>query len=56
MDQGRPVPQKAEPPVKVVGFHVEGASPSPQPNSLRDALKTGSMSPVMIPPSFQVRI
>lgn len=55
MDHGRTMPQKTEPPLKVVGFHVEGASPSPRPSSLREAVKPASLSPVIIPPSFQVR-
>ncbi|GLI64185.1 hypothetical protein VaNZ11_007377 [Volvox africanus] len=42
-------------PVKqVVGFHVEGASPSPtQPSLLQAAMTAGSPTPVIIPPSFQ---
>lgn len=48
---------KASPPVKVVGFRVEGASPSPRETSLADAAGaastvTGSPSPVIIPPAF----
>lgn len=42
---------------KVVGFHVEGASPSPSNNDMiKNAIKSGSLSPVIIPPSFQVRV
>jgi translation initiation factor eIF-2B subunit delta len=57
MDQGRGHSQlPIDPPVKVVGFHVEGASPSPRAGStLRDALEQGGISPVIIPPTFQVR-
>ncbi|GIL45451.1 hypothetical protein Vafri_2690 [Volvox africanus] len=45
-------------PVKqVVGFHVEGASPSPtQPSLLQAAMTAGSPTPVIIPPSFQREI
>ncbi|KAL4421078.1 hypothetical protein ABPG77_001373 [Micractinium sp. CCAP 211/92] len=48
---------KASPPVKVVGFRVEGATPSPRDTSLADAAGvastvTGSPSPVIIPPAF----
>ena len=60
MDPGRSKKnvEKASPPVKVVGFHVEGAAPSPgrevtlgeQPHGI----KSNSPSPVIIPPSFQV--
>ncbi|WIA19399.1 hypothetical protein OEZ85_004019 [Tetradesmus obliquus] len=43
--------------MQVVGFHVEGQSPSPSPNSiLQDSLRTisaGSPTPVIIPPQFQ---
>lgn len=51
---------KASPPVKVVGFRVEGATPSPRDTSLADAAAaastvTGSPSPVIIPPAFGVR-
>ncbi len=50
---------KASPPVKVVGFRVEGATPSPRDTSLADAAGvastvTGSPSPVIIPPAFTV--
>lgn len=49
---------KTSPPVKVVGFRVEGASPSPRDTSLADAggvsAVTGSPSPVIIPPAFAV--
>ena len=40
---------------KVVGFHVEGATPSPidSENLINKVLKSGSLSPVIIPPSFQ---
>lgn len=48
-----------EPQMQVVGFHVEGQSPSPSPASLlQDSLRTistGSPTPVIIPPQFQVR-
>ena len=42
---------------KVVGFHVEGATPSPGnvDSVAHRVLKSGSLSPVIIPPSFQVR-
>lgn len=47
---------KTSPPVKVVGFRVEGATPSPRDTSLADAgaasTVTGSPSPVIIPPAF----
>jgi hypothetical protein len=50
---------KASPPVKVVGFRVEGATPSPGESSLAEAAQantsTGSPSPVIIPPAFAVR-
>jgi hypothetical protein len=51
---------KTSPPVKVVGFRVEGVSPSPQETSLADAAggastAAGSPSPVIIPPNFAVR-
>lgn len=43
---------------QIVGFHVEGQSPSPSPSSiLQDSLRTistGSPTPVIIPPQFQV--
>lgn len=43
---------------QIVGFHVEGQSPSPSPNSiLQESLRTistGSPTPVIIPPQFQV--
>lgn len=50
--------QPLPPVVQVVGFHVEGASPSP--NLLSNVLVGGGMTagsptPVIIPPSFQVR-
>jgi hypothetical protein len=49
-----PVPQQ-----QIVGFHVEGQSPSPNPASiLQESMRTvssGSPTPVIIPPqSFQV--
>lgn len=48
-----------EPAVQVVGFHVEGQSPSPAPPSiLQDSLRkisAGSPTPIIIPPAFQVR-
>lgn len=51
---------KTSPPVKVVGFRVEGATPSPRDTSLADAgaasTVTGSPSPVIIPPAFAVRL
>lgn len=48
--------QGIDAPVKVVGFHVEGATPSPSSDqNMTQTLKTGSLSPVIIPPSFQVR-
>ena len=39
----------------MVGFHVEGATPSPidTESLINKALKAGSLSPVIIPPSFQ---
>ncbi|GFR40016.1 hypothetical protein Agub_g551 [Astrephomene gubernaculifera] len=42
-------------PVKqVVGFHVEGATPSPtQPSLLQGTMTAGSPTPVIIPPTFQ---
>ena len=42
---------------QVVGFHVEGMSPSPVPPSLLGDRKpvAGSPTPVIIPPTFQVR-
>lgn len=51
---------KTSPPVKVVGFRVEGATPSPGDRALADAVDaantlTGSPSPVIIPPAFTVR-
>ena len=51
---------KTSPPVKVVGFRVEGVSPSPQDTSLADvaggaSTAAGSPSPVIIPPNFSVR-
>ena len=51
---------KTSPPVKVVGFRVEGVAPSPQETSLADAAggastAAGSPSPVIIPPNFAVR-
>jgi hypothetical protein len=51
---------KTSPPVKVVGFRVEGATPSPRDSALADAADaintlTGSPSPVIIPPAFTVR-
>eukprot|EP00890_Picochlorum_soloecismus_P002245 jgi/Picsp_1/3020/NSC_01242-R1_eukaryotic translation initiation factor 2b family protein len=46
--------QGIDAPVKVVGFHVEGATPSPSSDqNLVQNLKTGSLSPVIIPPTFQ---
>lgn len=56
MEQGRQTPQPRTEPVKVVGFHVEGASPSPKPSTLREAGHPSSLSPVIIPPAFQVGI
>ena len=46
---------RKEAPRKVVGFHVEGATPSSidSESLINKALKTGSLSPVIIPPSFQ---
>ena len=46
------------PRLKVVGFHVEGASSSPASNLLQDAVQgsnNDSPNPVIIPPSFQVQ-
>jgi hypothetical protein len=47
-----------EPQMQVVGFHVEGQSPSPAaPSMLQDSLRTissGSPTPVIIPPQFSV--
>jgi hypothetical protein len=42
--------------MQVVGFHVEGMSPSPVPPSLLGDRKpvAGSPTPVIIPPTFQV--
>lgn len=52
----RPGPTPA---MQVVGFHVEGASPSPVMGSLLAGTATvvgaGSPTPVIIPPSFQVQ-
>ena len=48
--------QAASPALKVVGFHVEGASPSPRDSPLLGEAPTnltGSPSPVIIPPTFQ---
>jgi translation initiation factor eIF-2B subunit delta len=44
------------PVMQVVGFHVEGMSPSPVPNSILGDRKqvAGSPTPVIIPPTFQV--
>lgn len=60
MHRGDASKQKAEasPPVKVVGFHVEGASPSPRTSVLSETVGSSgaSLSPVIIPPSFQVRV
>ncbi|GAB4815322.1 hypothetical protein N2152v2_002368 [Parachlorella kessleri] len=54
MDPKRPAHAQT-PPVKVVGFHVEGSSPSPRPTTLADAGRevSTSPSPVIIPPLFQ---
>jgi hypothetical protein len=46
-----------QPAVQVVGFHVEGQTPSPRPGSILHEDKkliSGSPVPVIIPPSFQV--
>jgi translation initiation factor eIF-2B subunit delta len=44
-----------QPAKQVVGFHVEGASPSPTPPSLlQGGVTAGSPTPVIIPPVFQV--
>lgn len=49
--------QQVNRPVKVVGFHVEGASPSPKAYApLQDSITRSSPSPVIIPPAFQVSI
>ncbi|PNW75836.1 hypothetical protein CHLRE_12g558650v5 [Chlamydomonas reinhardtii] len=45
-------PQQA-PAKQVVGFHVEGASPSPTAPSLLNTMTAGSPTPVIIPPTFQ---
>ena len=53
---------QTQPAIKVVGFRVEGAAPSPSPAStlLADSQRndgnviSGSPNPVIIPPSFQV--
>lgn len=56
-DLSRTSTQGIDAPVKVVGFHVEGTSPSPSSDTvLKEAVKSGSLSPVIIPPSFQVRV
>jgi hypothetical protein len=43
---------------QIVGFHVEGQSPSPSPASIlqdsMNAISSGSPTPVIIPPQFQV--
>lgn len=67
--ESRPAPRRSEssvsqtqPAIKVVGFRVEGAAPSPSPPStlLADSQRiegnviSGSPNPVIIPPSFQV--
>ena len=55
-DLSRTSTQGMDAPRKVVGFHVEGASPSPidsENHPSYKALKSGSLSPVIIPPSFQ---
>ncbi len=46
-----------QPAVQVVGFHVEGGSPSPalHPSLLAGMMTAGSPTPVIIPPTFQVR-
>ena len=59
MDPGRSKKNvEKSPPVKVVGFHVEGATPSPgRETTLGEQppnVKSNSPSPVIIPPSFQV--
>lgn len=69
--ESRPAPRRSEssvsqtqPAIKVVGFRVEGAAPSPSPAStwLADSQRndgnviSGSPDPVIIPPSFQVRV
>ncbi|DBB17099.1 TPA: hypothetical protein ACH3X3_014183 [Trebouxia sp. C0006] len=66
--ESRPAPRRSEssvsqtqPAIKVVGFRVEGAAPSPSPAStlLADSQRndgnviSGSPNPVIIPPSFQ---
>ena len=46
------------PAVQVVGFHVDGATPSPEQESLLNddvPFAASSPTPVIIPPSFQVR-
>ena len=68
--ESRPAPRRSEssvsqtqPAIKVVGFRVEGAAPSPSPPStlLADSQRadgnvtSGSPNPVIIPPSFQVK-
>lgn len=68
--ESRPAPRRSEssvsqtqPAIKVVGFRVEGAAPSPSPPStlladsqrIEDNVISGSPNPVIIPPSFQVQ-
>eukprot|EP00887_Chlorella_sp_A99_P000407 scaffold13.g407.t1 len=59
MDGKKKPAEKASPPVKVVGFHVEGASPSPRNNMLSEAAAgggaaagAGSPTPMIILPMF----
>ena len=67
--ESRPAPRRSEssvsqtqPAIKVVGFRVEGAAPSPSPPStlladsqrIEGSVISGSPNPVIIPPSFQV--
>ena len=69
--ESRPAPSRSsssvsqtQPAIKVVGFRVEGAAPSPSPPStlltdsqrLEGNVVSGSPNPVIIPPSFQVRL
>lgn len=56
MEKNRVGEPQPSPPVKVVGFHVEGAEPSPRNKSFLEEARvpkasTGSPSPVMIPPN-----
>ena len=58
-DSSSAASRPSEPAVQIRGFHVEGQQPQQlSPNALLTEMRSkgGSPAPVIVPPSFQVRV